>query len=66
MKLTHTVKINVADRKGNKQEVLRNTTLRLPKRILKLLFGDFEKMLVIVPGESVEEIVIEEIPEKVK
>lgn len=66
MKLRHTVKVNVADRKGNKQEILRNTGIRLPKRILKLLFGDFEEMLVIVPEKSVEGIVIQEIPEKVK
>lgn len=66
MKLRHTVKVNVADRKGNKQEILRSTSIRLPKRILKLLFGDFEEMLVIVPGKSVEGIVIQEIPEKVK
>lgn len=66
MKLRHTVKVNVADRKGNKQEILRSTGIRLPKRILKLLFGDFEEMLVIVPEKSVEGIVIQEIPEKVK
>lgn len=66
MKLRHTVKVNVADRKGNKQEILRSTSIRLPKRILKLLFGDFEEMLVIVPEKSVEGIVIQEIPEKVK
>lgn len=66
MKLRHTVKVNVAGRKGNKQEVLKSTSIRLPKRLLKLLFGDFEEMLVIVPGKSVEGIVIQEISEKVK
>lgn len=66
MKLRHTVKVNVADRKGNKQEILRSTSIRLPKKILKLFFGDFEEMLVIVPGKSVEGIVIQEIPKKVK
>lgn len=66
MKFKHTVKVNIADKKGNKQEVLKSTTLRLPKRLLKLFFGDFEEMLVIVPGESVEGIVIQEIPEKTK
>lgn len=66
MKLRHTVKVNIADKKGNKQEILRSTSLKVPKRLLKLFFGDFQEMLVIVPGETVEGIVIQEIPKEEK
>ena len=41
MPLKHRVCINVCDGRGNKQPVLRSGTARIPKRLLKWLFGDF-------------------------
>lgn len=41
MTLKHRVRINVCDEHGRKQPVLRSGTARLPKRLLKWLFGDF-------------------------
>ena len=61
MKLKHKVRINVADRNRHKQEVLESTHLSLPRRLLKLLFGDFNEVLVLAPGESVEGIEIKEV-----
>jgi len=61
VKLRHKVKINVADTEGNKQEVLRSTHVRLPERLLKFLFGDWKQVVVLVPGESVEGITIQEV-----
>lgn len=56
----HTVKINVANRKGEKQTVLTSTRLSIPKRLLRFLFGDFCQVLVLTPGETVEGIEINE------
>lgn len=61
MKLRHKVRINVADREGNKQEVLQSTHIRIPERLLRFFFGDLHQVLVLVPGESVEGIVIQEV-----
>lgn len=61
MKLKHKVRINIADREGNKQEVLQSTHVRLPERLLRFLFGDWKQVLVLIPGESVEGITIQEV-----
>ena len=60
MKLKHKVRINVADKRGNKQEVLQSEHRSIPKRLLTLLFGEFCEILVLTPGESVEGIEIKE------
>lgn len=60
MNLKHRVKISVANRSGSKQEVMQSSRVRLPKRLLTLLFGDFCEILVLAPGETVQGIEIQE------
>ena len=61
---THKVRINIADGKGQKQEVLKSTHRSLPQRLLRFLFGDFSQVLVLTPGESVEWIEIKEMRQR--
>ncbi len=61
MKLKHKVKIHVADRSGNKKEVLQSGHMKLPKRLLTWIFGDFCEVLVLTPGESVRGVEIQEV-----
>lgn len=56
----HTVKINIADRRGDQRRVLTSTRVSLPRRLLQFLFGDFCQVLVLTPGETVEGIEINE------
>ena len=56
----HTVKINIANRRGEKRTVLTSTRVSIPRRILRFLFGDFCQVLVLTPGETVEGIEINE------
>ena len=56
----HTVKINIANRRGEKRNVLTSTRASIPSRILRFLFGDFCQVLVLTPGETVEGIEINE------
>ena len=56
----HTVKINIANRRGEKHNVLTSTRVSIPRRILRFLFGDFCQVLVLTPGETVEGIEINE------
>lgn len=60
MRLKHKVRINIADKSGNKQEVLQSEYRSIPKRLLTLLFGEFCEILVLTPGESVQGIEIKE------
>lgn len=61
MNMKHKVTINVADRDGNKQAVLKSGTISLPKRLLTYFFGEFKDVLVLVPAASVEGIKIQQI-----
>lgn len=60
MKLKHKVCINIADKNGNKQEVLQSEHRSIPKKLLTFLFGDFCEVLVLTPGETVQGIEIKE------
>lgn len=59
--LRHKIQISIADQKGGRERVVSSTKLRLPIRILRLIFGEFTDVLVIAPGKSVEGIEIKEI-----
>lgn len=60
MKLKHKVRIKIADRKGGAQDVLESGRIRLPKRLLTFLFGEFSEILVLTPGETVQGVEIQE------
>lgn len=60
MKLKHKVRIKIADRKGGTQEVLESGRVRLPKKLLTLLFGEFCEVMVLTPGETVQGVEIQE------
>ena len=57
----HRVQINVANNKGQIQQVLKSRQIRLPERLLKLLVGNFCEVLVLTPGSSVQNIEIHEV-----
>ena len=60
-RLRHKVKINVADRNGKKVDVVTGTTMKLPHRILRFLFGEMSELMLITPGRTVEGIEIKEV-----
>ena len=61
MGLRHKIHINISDRNGSQQEVLESRRIRLPHRLLRLLFGDFNEILVLTPGKSVAGVEIEQL-----
>ena len=58
--MKHTVRISIADRSGNGCEVIRTKKLRLPMRLLRLLFGDFCEVMLLAPGRTVTGVEIHE------
>ena len=60
MALKHMIRINVTDEKS-KMQVLEGADRRLPKRLLRLLFGDFTMVYLLSPGQSVESVEIHEV-----
>jgi len=61
MKRKHKISIKVAGRCGQNEEVLQSERIRVSKRLLKFLFGDFCEVLVLTPGETVKGIEIQEL-----
>ena len=59
--LKHRVRINIATRNGEREQVIQSGSLRFPQRLLRLLFGDFCDVLVLTPGQTVETVEIHEI-----
>lgn len=59
--LKHKVQINVADCSGRKERVVTSTSMLVPKRLMKMLFGEFSEVLVLTPGRTVEGIEIRQI-----
>ena len=59
----HRIKINILDTRGRRRPVLKSHALRLPNRLLRLLFGDFSEVLVLSPGKTVDIVEIHEIKE---
>ena len=60
MNMTHRVQVNVVRDTGQKDSVLRSKRMRISRRFMKKLFGEKADVLVLVPGESVESVVIQE------
>lgn len=59
--LKHQVVIDVKDPKGRKENVLKGGEIKLRDKLLNLLLGKEQKMLVLVPSDIVESVAIREV-----
>lgn len=59
--MKHQIVVNVTENDGRKNTVLKGDKITLPHKIMKLLFGGGQKVLVLVPGDSVESVSIKEV-----
>lgn len=59
--LKHQVVISVSDSKEKSKTVLMGGDIRLRDRFLNLLFGNKQRVLVLVPSDSVESVAIKEV-----
>ena len=63
MTMKHRITINVTDPNGKKAAVLRGADMRLPARLVRFLFGDFQQVYLLSPGQTVESVNISEVKE---
>ena len=63
MAMKHRITINVTDPYGKKAAVLRGADMRLPARLVRFLFGDFQQVYLLSPGQTVESVNISEVKE---
>ena len=59
--MTHSVQVNVTQDTGQKEPILRSQRRKLPQRLLRWLFGAQTSVLVLVPGKTVDSVLIREI-----
>lgn len=62
--MKHMVKIAVSNG-GKKTQILAGGSIKLPKRLLRWLLGDFFEILVLTPGKTVQGVEIQEVAEGV-
>ena len=63
MAMKHRITITVTDPNGKKAAVLRGADMRLPARLVRFLFGDFQQVYLLSPGQTVESVNISEVKE---
>lgn len=63
MAIRHRIIINVSDPGGGRTNVLKGADLKLPARLVRFLFGDFQQVYLLSPGQTVESVDIREIGE---
>lgn len=61
--MKHKIIINVTDPDGRKANVLRGADMTLPRRLVRFLFGDFQQVYLLSPGQTVESVNISEVRE---
>lgn len=59
--MKHDLKINVS-KKSTEDGVVRYKRVALRERLLRYLFGEKRRVMVIVPGDTVESVSITELP----
>ena len=60
MSIQHTVRIHVAQPDGN-VPVIKSGIKHIPRRLIRVLFGDCAEVLVLKPGETVKSVEIKEV-----
>ncbi len=63
MAMIHRIIINVTDPNGRRVSLLRGADMRLPARLVRFLFGDFQQVYLLSPGQTVESVNIREVKE---
>lgn len=64
MGIKHKITINVSDTKGKSKTILKGANMKLPARIVRLLFGEYQRVYLLSPGQTVESVDIKEISRK--
>jgi len=63
--MKHKVQVNLVTKDNRKQQLYADRTISLPKRIVRLLFGEATQILIMQPGQSVKTVEFFELPEEV-
>ena len=63
--MKHTLQISVSDKPQNGSGIVRMQKVCLREKVLRWLFGVQQKILVLAPADSVEEVTVTEVGKEV-
>lgn len=61
--MKHKVQVNLITKDNRKQQLYADRMISLPKRIVRLLFGEATQILIMQPGQSVKTVEFYELPD---
>ena len=63
MAMKHRITINVTGPDGRRKRLLNGADMTLPQRFIRFLFGDFQQVYLLSPGQTIESVNIKEVEE---
>ena len=58
----HKVRVNVVTKDNRKEMLYAGKKISLPRKLVRLLFGEATQILIMQPGQSVEQVEFIELP----
>ena len=60
--MVHKVRVNVVTKDNRKEMLYAGKKISLPRKLVRLLFGEATQILIMQPGQSVEKVEFIELP----
>lgn len=60
--MAHKVKVNLVTKDNRKEMLYASKRISLPRKLVRLLFGDATQILIMQPGQTVEQVEFIELP----
>lgn len=60
--MVHKVRVNVVTKDNRKEMLYAGKKISLPRKLVRLLFGEATQILIMQPGQSVEQVEFIELP----
>ena len=63
--MAHKVRVNVVTKDNRKEMLYAGKKISLPRKLVRLLFGEATQILIMQPGQSVEQVEFIELPKTI-
>lgn len=60
--MAHKVRVNLVTKDNRKEMLYASKRISLPRKLVRLLFGDATQILIMTPGKTVEQVEFIELP----
>ena len=60
--MAHKVRVNLVTKNNRKEMLYASKRISLPRKLVRLLFGDATQIMIMTPGQTVEQVEFIELP----